>query len=209
MRTLARCHGEFGHATAEQLRQFALVVAELRRGGACTDDVARAIGRAAGAGPVQRRRRERQADEVHAVMQQRQHHRQQRRFLAAVHRRGRREDRGGLAVERAVEPERTGAVEKILQRRGHVAEPGRAAEQQAVALDQVVVRGVGRPGGRHGRLAVASVTGETGGTVRSRAVDAVDRFDPADDVAGKFGRRAVAGVVENEYFRHEIAPARW
>ena len=142
--------------------------------------------------------RERQADEVHAVVQQRQHHRQQGRFLAAVHRAGRGEDCRRLAIEPAVQPQRTGAVEEVLERRGHVAEAGRAAEHQAVAL------AAGRRGSRTAarppapRGAVASVVGDTGGTVRSRAVTPGDRFDAAHDVPREFGRRAVPRVVEHE-----------
>ena len=66
---------------------------------------------------------------------------------------------------------------KYFKGRRHVAEPGRAAEEQPVALDEIVVRGVGGPGGGHGRLRWLQSTGVTGGTVRRRAVAPVDRFD--------------------------------
>ncbi|KAG1605618.1 hypothetical protein G6F46_013616 [Rhizopus delemar] len=55
-----------------------------------------------------------------------------------MHRRRGGEHAGRLARQRAVDPFGAQAIEEVLHRRSHVAESGRAAEQQALAFDQVL-----------------------------------------------------------------------
>ena len=90
---------------------------------------------------------------------------------------------------------------KILERRRHVAETGRAAEDQAAAFAQVVMRGEGRAGLRHGGLGCLG-DGRNAGTVRRRGAGPGDGLDAADDLPGQFGRRAMPRVVEHQYFGH-------
>src|SRR5690625_6306928 len=47
---------------------------------------------------------------------------------------------GGLAGQAAVDPQVGGAVQKVLQRRGHVAKAGGTAQQQAGAVDRKSTR---------------------------------------------------------------------
>src|SRR5690606_40297171 len=81
------------------------------------------------------------------------------RLLSAVQRRRRRENARGLVDEAAREPEVRRRIEEVLQRRGHRAEPGRAAEKEAVARSEE--RRVGKEG--RARRAPKDVTKETKG----------------------------------------------
>ncbi|KAG0773486.1 hypothetical protein G6F22_014833 [Rhizopus arrhizus] len=107
---------------------------------------------AATGGMAQRRLGERDADDQAAVVQQRDLHRQQGRLLAAMHRGRGGEHAGRLARQRAVDPFGAQAIEEVLHRRSHVAESGRAAEQQALAFDQVLHAHVGGAIVGHRRL---------------------------------------------------------
>ena len=96
---------DFGQPAALRDAQRALGVGDRQIVGDA-GEMAGAVGRAAGARGIQFGVRVGQADDQHAVVQERQHHRQQRRLLAAVQAAGRGEDAGGLAGERALQPER-------------------------------------------------------------------------------------------------------
>ena len=159
--------------------------------------VARPVGRPAAARGRQGRLRVRDAHQQAAVVEQGQGHAEQGGFLSAVQAAGRREHARRLAGQGAREPLRPGAVQEVFQGRGHVAEAGGTAEQQARALLEVRECGVGRPVAGHrgqGRLRLRRDR-------RNRpqpCAGAAHRVHPARDVRCEGGRGAVPGVVEDE-----------
>ena len=112
---------DLGDAFAQRLREDDFVIGQRSRLCCHAGDVSCAIGRAARAGLVQSAFGERQAEPQHPVMQQRHGHRQQRRLLSAMQGLRRGENSCRLAGERAVEPQAGGAIEKVFERRRHVA----------------------------------------------------------------------------------------
>ena len=52
------------------------------------------------------------------------------------------ENRGGLSFESAGKPQRAGAVQEEFQRRRHIAEVRRTAENESRALHEIVVAGI-------------------------------------------------------------------
>ena len=109
------------------------------------------VGRAAAGGACQRRLRIGHPGQHHAVVQQRQHHRQQGALLAAVETGGGGEHTGRTADQRAGHPQVAALIEKILERRRHVAEAGRRAQCQTGTAGQIVQSGVGGAAVRHRR----------------------------------------------------------
>jgi hypothetical protein len=190
---------ERGDAAAERARELRLVFGERLRL-AEAGDVARAIGRAAAARRIQARLGVGQAGHHHAVVEQRQHHRQQRRFLAAVHRRGRRERDRGLADQRAARPFGAERVEEVLERRGHVAEAGRAAEGEPGAFDEVAALDVRRAVDRHRRRGHRGDGRDRGHRAQARREPGF--LDPARDLPRQLRDRAGAAVVEDEDLVH-------
>src|SRR5207253_6947175 len=152
----------------ERLRQRLLVVRE-RYGSPRAADVGGAVGRAAARSLTQRSLGVGQAHEIHTVMKQRQHHRQQGRLLAAVERLGRGEHAGGFASERRREPQARRAVEEVLE--GAAMLPKRVglpSTSPSVSLRSSSVA-YGAPLAGTG-IKGPSLSADTGGTVRSRAL---------------------------------------
>ena len=129
-------------------------------------------------------------------MEQRQRHRQQGRFLAPVERTGTGKKPRGLVHQRALQPEFRGGVEEVFQRRRHVAESCRAAEQQTVAAGQVRERGERRPGIGYGWVDGFGSRRYRG--YRSQYGFGAGGFHPARRESRQIGRPALAGVVENQ-----------
>ncbi len=135
------------------------------------------------------------------MVQQRHHHRQQRGLLAAVHAAGGGEHAGRLAGQCPGEPLRRGAVQEVLERRGHVAEARGRAERQADAVFQVAHLRVGRAVARH--LGLRGFTHGRDGRYRAHArLCAVHAFDALRDGFGQCARAAVAAVVQDEDVFH-------
>ncbi len=164
--------------------------------------MARAVGGSAAAGRRQLFLGVGNADQQHAVMQQRQHHRQQRGLLASVQRRGGGEHRRRLSRQGARQPLRRGAVEKVLQRRRHVAETGRTAERKRRARVEIGVRRVGRPLCRHRVIAGFAHGGYPRNGAHAR-LHAVDLLDAPGDEARHACDVAVQAVVKDQHLRHD------
>ena len=126
----------------------------------------------------------RQAEDQHAVMQERQHHRDEGGFLPAVQACRGGEDARRLAGERPAVPQERGAVEEVLERRGHVAEPRRAAEREAGAFLQIAQLAIRRALRRDGFL-VANV----GKYARHRAHPGCGAGNALDALARKSAMR--------------------
>ena len=113
----------------------------------------------------------------------------------------------GLPVSAPLEPERAGAVEEMLQRRGHVAEARRAAEREARAFLEVAVFAKGRPFFRdRGNVAVDTRRNPRNrAQARLRARHALHAFG---NQLGHAPHRAAGAVVEDEDLDHAciIAP---
>lgn len=158
-----------------------------------------AIRRTAALGFQQRRLAIRQAGDQHAVVQQRQHHRQQGGFLTAVQAGGGGEHAGRFANQRAGQPQVAGAVEEVLQRRGHVAETRRAAKGEAGAVLQVIEGGVERTVFRDVRGDRLTLAGNRRYGTQARFETGL--FDTAGNLPGHLVGRTVAAVIQNQNVR--------
>src|SRR3569832_1591172 len=148
----------------------------------------------------------RQAGDQHAVVEQWQHHRNQRGLLSAVQRRGRGEHRRRFARERAGEPHAARAVEKVFERRGHIAEAGGTTERKAGAVAEVIE-------GRIGRALGGDVVLDRLAHRRYRRHGAHPRlharyfFHTAGDELRHGRDAAVAAVIQDKDVRHRYTPA--
>ena len=113
------------------------------------------------------------------------------------------ENRRRLIGERPAEPQAAGAVEEVLERRGHVAETGGTPENEAAALDEIVVRGIrwpfigdsfDRPGRADGRHRAQP------GSCSSHC------FHAAAHLPGKRRGAALAGIIQDQDFVHGLVP---
>lgn len=155
--------GKGGEALAQFLGEGALRFAE---GLAASARVVRgSIGGAAAGGAHQLAAFVAEPQKDHAMVKQGRRHGEERAFLAAVEAGGAGEDPGGLIPQGPLHPKAAALVEKVFERRGHVAKAGGGAQRQRIAVCEVLEAGVGRAlGGFRG--SVTSVAGATGGTVR-------------------------------------------
>src|SRR5690606_12623068 len=158
------------------------------------------IGGAAGPGLCQLRLAEGQSAHHHAMVEQGIEHAQQCAFLPPMHGRGRGEYRRGLVDERAGEPQGGGAIDEVLHGRGHVAEAGRAADDQSRAVAQVVLSaehcarlwhgGCGGFGDRgHGRHC----------SEPSLHLSSACQFHPTGNQLRHAGSGAVTAVIQHQY----------
>ncbi|EWG98878.1 hypothetical protein Q427_28060 [Halomonas sp. BC04] len=132
------------------------------------------------------------------MVQQRQQHGDQCRFLAAVQARGGGEGRGRLVDQGAVEPQRAGGIDEVLERGGHVAEAGRTAQRQSSAVAQVVEAGI--DGALLGNLGVDGFAGGRDGRYGSQArLDAGSRLNARGELLGHGTGRTVARIIENQH----------
>ena len=97
----------------------------------------------------------------------------------------------GLPAKCAADPQRTGAVEKMFQRRRHVAEAGGAAEHQSIAFAQVVVRRIRGAVHGNGRLRLLDDGGHLRNCAQSR-VGAAHRLNAAAYLPRELGSAAFA-----------------
>ena len=113
------------------------------------------------------------------------------------------EYRRRFSGQRARGPERAGGVEKVFQWRGHVAETRRAAEREPGAVAQVFCCGVGRATGgyRFGRGIERRRHRRHAAQAR---LHARHRFHAARNLLGHALHGAMAAVVENQDFGHEL-----
>ena len=168
--------------------------------------MAGAVRRAAAAGGVERGLGVGNAGDHAAVVQQRQQHAEQGRFLSAMHARGRGEHRRGLADQGAAGPFAAEGVDEMLQWRGHVAEPGRAAEQQPGAFGEVALVDIGCA--RVGFRGRGDLGHRRHWRHRAQArLHAIDLTDPARNLSRQARHRAATAVVQDQDVRH-AAPCR-
>ena len=158
--------------------------------------VRRAVRRAARARLEEGRLGVRHADDQHAVMQQRQLHAEQRALLSAMRRGARREHACGFVGEPPRQPQLARRVEKVLERRRHVAEARGAAEQQAVGFREIAELDVRRAVRGHGW----QIAGRGGGNRRHGAQPrhGARALDAARGLACERGGAAASRVVKNE-----------
>ena len=110
----------------------------------------------------------------------------------------------GLPASTPVSHRLDGAVEKRHERRSHVAEPDRTADDHPGAFAQVIVRG--ESGAVFGRGWRSAGVRKGGHRAQSRAA-AGDSIDAARDLACELGGCAMAAVIEDEDLRHRGLPS--
>ena len=146
-----------------------------------------------------------QRHDDHAVMLQRCLGGEDRQLGAAMLGRGRRHHGRHLVDQRALDPQRPGLVEEVLQLRGHQAEARRDAEDEAVIILELQ-----RIGDR--RLLVELVVGRLGDVLRHQFLDPLDRHRRRRlprALGGRFRHLlhvAPARIVEHQNLRHRVSP---
>ena len=161
-----------------------------------------AVGRAAAASVGQSRFREGQAHQVHSVVKQGKHHGQQGRLLTAVEGLSRGKDAGGLARQGAGQSTSAPVPsKKMFDGRRHISKSSRAAENQAAALHEIIMRGVGRPLVRHLRIKPLRGRRDRRNGAQSR-LHARDGLHAAADLPRQGGGAALARIIQNQYFIH-------